>query len=117
MFPTVVQTKDPAHRLLDLMDRAGPHRAACGAFLVREVDFEAVGILILDAGAGESLGGPIAKAGDVPSEKIQRRLALDHPFGGEFAHAAALAKARNDAAAAEIAEQAGGGAEEHVGIR
>ena len=116
MFPANVQTKDGAHTALHVIGGAHPGGAACAAFLIREMDLEAVRVLVLNAGAGERLVGPGAKTRHVPGEHIQRRLSLDHPFGGQFAHATVLRKAGDDAVAAEIPGQFRHRAEQHGGI-
>ena len=46
VFPAKVQAHNRAHVLLTLIHGACAHGAPCTAFLVREVDFETVGILV-----------------------------------------------------------------------
>ena len=105
VFPAGIEAEDRPHILLHPVNWAGAHRAACRAFLIREMDLEAVGILVGDPRAGEILARPVAIAGKIPAKHIQLRLPLHHPFGREKAKPAGLRKAGDDAVAAEIVAQ------------
>ena len=81
MFPAEIQAENSTHRLLGFIDRAGPHRTTRRAFLVREVDLEAVGVLVADTGLREVLARPSPETGEVPAEHVQFGLSVHDPLG------------------------------------
>ena len=105
MFPAVVQTENPSHRLLHFMDGTSPHRPTGCAFLVREMDLETVGVLVTDTGLREVLARPAPEAREVPAEHVQLRLTLHDPFRRKQTKAARLREARDDPVAAEVVAQ------------
>ncbi len=117
MFPAIVQTENCAHCLLHLIDWPHPHRPPCRAFFVREVNLEAVGVLVLHAGLGEGLVGPFAETRHIPNEHIILALARGDPLCGHKAHATRLTETGDDPVAAEIVFQVGMRTIENARIR
>src|SRR5918911_2274907 len=105
MLPAEIEAKLRSHFLLQRISRARPHGPAGGALLIREMDLEAMAVLILHTRLGEGLAGPMAEPGKIPAEHVQGRLAFDHPFRGKFSKPARLRKARDQAVAAEVVLQ------------
>ena len=88
MFPARVQPEDRPHALLHLIGRARHRRSARSAFLVREMNLEAVHILVTHPRLGEGLVGPLAEPRQVPGEHVPFGLTLDHPLRRQKAETA-----------------------------
>src|SRR3989338_327415 len=88
MLPAVIQPEHRAHLSLQAIGRSGADRAACSAFLIWKMDFEAVCILVGHPRTGESLPCPGTKAGNIPCKHIHLRLAFHDPLRGQKTQAA-----------------------------
>ena len=95
VFPAVIQAKHRARiAVASRKHGARAHRAARIAFLIGEVDLEAVRVLIADPRLGELGISPVPEPRYVPGEHVVLHFAFDDPLRHHQAHAAQIARSR-----------------------